>query len=66
MTDENDFKVVESVLGRRVTKRVVKKIIQRPGTNSVEHPATEDNTMAEQVEDEEEEDVEEFYLKYKG
>ncbi|KAF8566962.1 hypothetical protein P879_08921, partial [Paragonimus westermani] len=66
MVEENDMKVVEYVLGRRVTKRVVKKVIQRHILKDVEPADSGSEVAMETIEEEDEEDVEEFYLKYKG
>ncbi|CAH8512129.1 unnamed protein product [Dicrocoelium dendriticum] len=68
MAEDNDFKVVEYVLGRRVTKRVTKKVIQQDvadGVSDTTHPTDDASAVTSQIL-EEEEDVEEFYLKYKG
>ncbi|KAF6779238.1 hypothetical protein AHF37_01226 [Paragonimus kellicotti] len=66
MVEENDMKVVEYVLGRRVTKRVVKKVIQRHILKDAEPADSGSEAAMETIEEEDEEDVEEFYLKYKG
>ncbi|KAA3674558.1 chromodomain-helicase-DNA-binding protein 7, partial [Paragonimus westermani] len=66
MVEENDMKVVEYVLGRRVTKRVVKKVIQRHILKDAEPADSGSEVAMETIEEEDEEDVEEFYLKYKG
>ncbi|TGZ75016.1 hypothetical protein CRM22_000623 [Opisthorchis felineus] len=75
MVEENDIKIVESVLGRRTTKRVVKKITTLPRSSNgdtlspssqTDHKTLPLDQSKVDVEEEEEEDVEEFYLKYKG
>ncbi|CAL8099894.1 unnamed protein product [Calicophoron daubneyi] len=63
VVEENEVKVVESVLGRRVTKRIVKKPLKTMDTTKDGRGA---NSNEEPQEEEQEEDVEEFYLKYKG
>ncbi|OON20507.1 protein, SNF2 family [Opisthorchis viverrini] len=75
MVEENEIKIVESVLGRRTTKRVVKKVTTLPSnsngdalspSNQTDHKTLPLDQSKVDVEEEEEEDVEEFYLKYKG
>ncbi|CAH8676514.1 choline dehydrogenase 6 [Schistosoma haematobium] len=77
--EDVDNKIVESVLGRRITKRLIKKITQTEirstddviSKNSKVDLQSSTNNSGEKsqitfTEEEEEEEVEEFYLKYKS
>ncbi|KAH8869088.1 Chromodomain-helicase-DNA-binding protein 7 [Schistosoma japonicum] len=79
ITEDVDTKIVESVLGRRITKRLVKKITETEiissdnvvDKNKNVNMQSSTNTSGEKsqitvTEEEEEEEVEEFYLKYKS
>ncbi|CAH8678580.1 unnamed protein product [Schistosoma rodhaini] len=77
--EDVDNKIVESVLGRRITKRLIKRITQTEirSTDDVISKSSKvemqnstnnsgDKSQITVTEEEEEEEVEEFYLKYKS
>nr|CAH8876431.1 unnamed protein product [Trichobilharzia regenti] len=72
VAEDIDNKIVESVLGRRITKRLVKKITQTEIKSTEDKESqnplntSEKNFQITVTEEEEEEEVEEFYLKYKS